>query len=117
MASPDNWDRNIAGQFAAAGIAPKLKSYRLRKIYSDYYGEPVGIDPETGHHMHMDHIVPRYKGGTNDPTNLQPLTRREHILRHQREGMYQECGKMGAEARALKRVAVEPVDIPGYDGK
>ena len=34
---------------------------------------------------HVDHIVPLFKGGTNDESNLQPLNPKCHLLKTSRE--------------------------------
>lgn len=40
---------------------------------------------------HIHHIVPRHMGGTDDPSNLVELTRKEHAMAHLK--LYEEYGK------------------------
>ena len=40
---------------------------------------------------HIHHIIPRHMGGTDDPSNLIELTRKEHAMSHLK--LYEEFGK------------------------
>lgn len=49
------------------------ESARTRKAFSDYHGMPCvvcGKPSDT-----VDHIIPKSRGGTNHPSNLQPMCR------------------------------------------
>lgn len=49
------------------------ESARTRKAFSDYYGQPCVICGQPSDTV--DHIIPKSRGGTNDPANLQPMCR------------------------------------------
>jgi hypothetical protein len=40
---------------------------------------------------HKHHIIPRHMGGTDDPSNLVELTRKEHAMAHMK--LYEQYGK------------------------
>ena len=40
---------------------------------------------------HIHHIIPRHMGGTDDPSNLVELTRKEHAIAHMK--LYEQYGK------------------------
>lgn len=51
--------------------------------------------------MHVDHIIPLYRGGTNADGNLRTLCRRCHVLRA-------DPGHRGMIADALRRGIIPP---------
>ena len=78
-----------AGSGTPRGKSPK----KLRKEWEEANGKPWPKDPETGKNMHADHVKPLADGGADNGSNVQPLTRGDHIKRHQENGDFQRWGR------------------------
>jgi len=66
---------------------------------------------------HVHHIVPKHAGGTDDPSNLETITLREHIERHQE--LFKKYGRWedALSVRLLQRLDKHSetfVDIDGF---
>ena len=115
---------------ALAGGAGRLSSAQLRAIWErGNPGQKVPFDELRNRFYDMHHIEPLADCGTNDPENLEPLERGEHMALHMRNGDFSRFAsrsidavrgmadaiKSGAEdtGRALEDAASEVINNPG----
>jgi RHS repeat-associated protein len=71
----------------------RVPSKRLRKEWQEYYQTEWPMDPDTGRPKIAHHTRPLADGGTNHPSNIEPMTRRQHVEHHRRNGDYRRWGK------------------------
>lgn len=65
---------------------------KLREEWEELNGEPWPKD-ENGRNYDADHVTPLADGGADDGSNIQPLSREEHIRRHRENGDFGRWGR------------------------
>jgi RHS repeat-associated protein len=93
--------------------AAATSSESIRRAWEKLWGRTWPKDPETGGNQHAHHKKPRAEGGTDDPQNIEPLPRKEHIEHHKRQGDFKRWGKR-AHTSSLVPLMLIP-DISGPD--
>jgi RHS repeat-associated protein len=80
----------------------RVSSRTLRSRWENFYGTKWPKDPATGRNQDVSHQKALADKGTNDVTNIEPLTHAEHVRQHSEAGDFQRWGAMGAAARKNK---------------
>ncbi|MDX8514950.1 HNH endonuclease signature motif containing protein [Mesorhizobium captivum] len=78
------------------------RSKSIRKKWELEYDQTWPKDPNTGRNMDGHHRRPRSEGGTDDPWNIEPLSKADHIKHHKEQGHFKMWGSWSRGKRGPK---------------
>lgn len=103
---PHTWGRPIAPALRGYGSAHRRA--RRRILAEEPHCRLCKQEGRETPATFLDHIHPRCLGGSDDPSNLQPLCRDHHLVKSGREGAMMRHAKRRARARLAKADEVKP---------
>jgi hypothetical protein len=70
----------------------RVSTSKIRGTWEKYFGKKWPQDPKLGRNMDAAHRDALADGGTNHPTNIDPLPHDKHIKQHKESGDFKRWG-------------------------
>ena len=73
-------------------MSPRL----IRRAWEEFYGRARPKEPN-GANYQAHHMQYRSNGGSDEPENIQPMTKADHVELHQQRGDFARWGRQSSE--------------------